>query len=177
MEKVSPIPLSKTFDAYRYSYPRKEWQTRHFLSEGSLSKVSCEHGSASFGIAGADTFSDSFMHWLPQVLGTPAPKTPNDTSPLRTVLRQNAPQAQFMAKPIHAGGNSCNRKVAIHRDRRSLLPLKLQTIHSVNAPQFGKKHVREANISNREAVYRERACEFYIELRSNISTREAVSFP
>ena len=33
-----------------------------------------------------------------------------------------------------------------------------------------QKHVREANISNREAVYRELACEF-------ISTREAVSSP
>ena len=65
-------------------------------------------------IAGFFSFSDSFPHWLPQVLGTPAPKTPNDTIPLRTVLRQNAPQAQFMVKPIHAGGNSCNRKVAIH---------------------------------------------------------------
>ena len=84
-------------------------------------------------IAGAVSFSDSPPHWLPQVLGTPSPKTPNDTIPLRTVLRQNAPQAQFMAKPIHAGGNSCNRKVAIHRDRRSLLPLKLHTIQADNA--------------------------------------------
>ena len=28
-------------------------------------------------IADAVTFSNSFSHWLPQVLGTPAPKTPN----------------------------------------------------------------------------------------------------
>ena len=84
-------------------------------------------------IADAVTSSDSFPHWLPQVLGTPAPKTPDVTFPGGTALRQNAPQAQFMVKPIHAGGNSCNRKVAIHRDRRSLLPLKLQTIHSDNA--------------------------------------------
>ena len=59
-------------------------------------------------------------------------KLPTDTIRQRTAVRQNAPQAQFMVKPIHAGGNSCNRKVAIHRDRRSLLPLKLHTIHSVN---------------------------------------------
>ena len=88
-------------------------------------------------IAGAVSFSNGFQQWLPQVLGQPRsgflpPKTPHDTIPLRTVLRQNAPQAQFMVKPIHAGGNSCNRKVAIHRDRRSLLPLKLHTIHSNN---------------------------------------------
>ena len=42
-------------------------------------KASCEHSAPAERIADAVTFSDSFPHWLPQVLGTPAPKTPNDT--------------------------------------------------------------------------------------------------
>ena len=63
LRKVSPKPSSKAFEAgfylakFQAALPRSE------------------------RIAGAVSFSDSFPHWLPQVLGTPTPKTPNDTSP------------------------------------------------------------------------------------------------
>ena len=35
----------------------------------------CDHGATSLRIAQFVSFSNSFSHWLPQVLGTPSPKT------------------------------------------------------------------------------------------------------
>ena len=48
----------------------------------------CEQDATDIGIAEFVAFSDSFQHWLPQVLGTPTPKTPNDTRETTAIVRK-----------------------------------------------------------------------------------------